>query len=50
MMVDEYEQYNNDRSDVAIINPDEPLDDAEPQVLADDCECSHILLPGGTTP
>jgi hypothetical protein len=36
MLVDEYEKYNNDRPEVIDINTDEPVEDAEKEVLADD--------------
>lgn len=37
MLVDGYEKYNNDRQDVVDINTDEPVGDAEPELMADDC-------------
>lgn len=46
MLVDDYEQYNNDRQEVVNISPDEPTEEAEPDVRADDCTsfptlCAH---------
>lgn len=36
MMVDDYEQYNNDRQEVVNISPDDPNEEAEPDIRADD--------------
>ena len=38
MLVDEYEQYNNDRQDVVNISPDDAFEEpAEAEPMADDC-------------
>lgn len=37
MVIDDYEAYNNDRSGVVDINPDDVIDENEPDILADDC-------------
>jgi hypothetical protein len=37
MLVDEYEKYNNDRHEVVDSNPDDVVEDAEPEPMADDC-------------
>ena len=58
MLVDEYEQYNNDRPDVVNISPDDASEEpAEVEPMADDCTCngfpfltaSSDNLLGGTT-
>jgi hypothetical protein len=58
MLVDEYEQYNNDRPDVVNISPDDASEEpAEVEPMADDCTCRGFpsLSPpltihsGGTT-
>lgn len=40
MLIDEYDPVD-EKPEVAIINPDDPSDESEPQLLADDC----MLLP-----
>jgi hypothetical protein len=41
MLVDEYEQYNNDRPDVVNISPDDASEEpAEVEPMADDCTCN----------
>jgi hypothetical protein len=43
MLVDEYEQYNNDRPDVVDISPDGASEEpAEVEPMADDCTCDYI--------
>jgi hypothetical protein len=43
MLVDEYEQYNNDRPDVIDISPDGTSEEpAEVEPMADDCMCDDI--------
>lgn len=37
MLIDEYDPVD-EKPDVAIINPDDPLDEPESEPLADDCE------------
>ena len=39
MMVDDYEQYNNDRQEVVNISPgpEEPIEETEVEIRADDC-------------
>ena len=37
MLVDDYEQYNNDRQEVVNISPDDPTEEPEPEIRADDC-------------
>jgi hypothetical protein len=37
MLVDDYEKYNNDRQDVVETNADESVEDAEGELMADDC-------------
>jgi hypothetical protein len=58
MLVDEYEQYNNDRPDVVNISPDDASEEpAEVEPMADDCTCNSLSflsassdnLLGGTT-
>lgn len=44
MMVDDYEQYNNDRQEVVNISPDDPSEDPEPEIRADDCMSPFLLL------
>ena len=40
MLVDEYEQYNNDRPDVVEFSPEGALEEpAEVEAMADDCTC-----------
>jgi hypothetical protein len=41
MLVDDYEQYNNDRPDVVNISPDDASEEpAEVEPMADDCTCN----------
>lgn len=43
MLVDEYEQYNNDRPDVVDISPDGASEEpAEVEPMADDCTCDYV--------
>ena len=45
MLVDEYEQYNNDRPDVVNISPDDASEEpAEVEPMADDCTCNGLFL------
>lgn len=37
MVVDEYEQYNNDRADVVLVSPSGSASEPEAEPLADDC-------------
>jgi len=37
MLVDDYEKYNNNRQDVVETNTDESVEDAEVELMADDC-------------
>ena len=43
MMVDDYEQYNNDRQEVVNISPDDPNEEAEPDIRADDCTLPRVV-------
>jgi hypothetical protein len=43
MLVDEYEQYNNDRTDVIVVSRSGSEEEPEPEVLANDCT-EHSLL------
>jgi hypothetical protein len=43
MLVDEYEQYNNDQPNVVDISPDGASEEpAEVEPMADDCTCDYI--------
>lgn len=42
MLVDEYEQYNNDRTDVVVVSRS-GSEEPEPEPLADDCMNSPCL-------
>lgn len=37
MLVDEYEQYNNDRTDVIVVSRSGSEEEPEPELLANDC-------------
>ena len=46
MLVDEYEQYNNDRPDVVEFSPEGASEGpAEVEAMADDCTCSASFPP-----
>jgi hypothetical protein len=43
MLVDDYEQYNNDQPDVVNISPDGTSEEpAEVEPMADDCTCDDV--------
>lgn len=43
MLIDEYDPVD-EKPDVAIINPDDPLDEPEPELLADDCRLRPLHI------
>jgi ubiquitin carboxyl-terminal hydrolase 7 len=45
MLVDGYEQYNNDRADVVLVSPSGSPSEPEPEPLADDCMVLTSLPP-----
>jgi hypothetical protein len=43
MLVDEYEQYNNDRTDVVVVSRSGSEEEPETEPLADDCTSAAFL-------
>ncbi len=50
MVVDEYEQYHNDRADVVLVSPSGSASEPEPEPLADDCTVPTPFLNDAIAP
>jgi hypothetical protein len=42
MLVDEYEQYKDEKADVVLVSPPDSLEEQEAEPLADDCMNLHL--------